>query len=100
MTALLSKELWIAIGAVALAGYFIHWGNAHGPNAVRLAAIQRELDTVNAKVEAYNQRDDQAAVDAELLRSEGYHKALAELGAADKCIVTPAMLRAFERVSR
>lgn len=100
MTALLSKELWIAIGAVSLAGYFIHWGNAHGPNAARVAAIQRELDSVNAKVAAYNQRDDQAATDAEVLRSEGYHKALAELGTADKCIVTPAMLRAFERVSR
>lgn len=94
----MSKELIIAIGAVVLAGYLVWWGDAHGLNASRVAAIQRELDDVNARIATYNRIDEQAAVDAEVLRSEGYHKALAELGAADKCIVTPGMLKAFERI--
>jgi tRNA(Phe) wybutosine-synthesizing methylase Tyw3 len=100
MTAILSKELWIAIGAVALAAYLVHWGDSNGFNASKVRAIQRELDRVNAEVSAYNRTDDQAAVNADALRAEGYQKALAELGTSDKCVVTPAMVRAFERIAR
>lgn len=99
MTLLASKNFWIAIAAVAFCGYLVHWGDANGFNAAKVAKIERELADVNSRIAAYTLRDDQAAVDADLLRSEGYHKALSELGTADKCLVTPAMVRAFERIT-
>lgn len=100
MTIFASKHLWAAIAAVAFCGYLIHWGDANGFNARRVKQIERELADVNSRIAGYTQRDDQAAIDAELLRSEGYHKALSELSTADKCLVTPAMVRAFERITR
>lgn len=98
MTLFMSRTFWIVLAATLVGAYLVQWGNAHGPNAYRLKLIQRELADVNSRIAGYTQRDEQAAIDAELLRTEGYHKALAELGAADKCIVTPAMVRAFERI--
>ena len=98
MTILLSRTFWIVTAASMFGAYLVHWGDAHGFNAYRLRLIQRELADVNSRIAGYTQRDEQAAIDAEVLRSEGYHKALAELGTTDKCVVTPAMAKAFGRI--
>ena len=60
--------------------------------------IERELADVNSRIAAYTLRDDQAAIDSDVLRNQGYQRALAELGTADKCVVTPAMVKAFTRI--
>lgn len=101
MTLLMPKTyLFATIAAVfvVFCAYLVHWGDTHGFNARRLHQIERELADVNSRIAGYTLRDDQAAIDADVLRSEGYHKALSELGTVDKCVVTPAMVRAFERV--
>lgn len=92
---------YLKIGAaVALVAYLVWWGDAYGLNARRVAKIERELVEANARIKSYNQRDDQAAVEADKLREQAYHEAMAELSSNDRCIVTDAMARALRRVSQ
>lgn len=90
---------YLKIGvAAALVIYLVVWGDRNGVNAHRIAKIERELIAANAAIKSYNQRDDQAAVEADTLRDEGYRRALADLGSADKCVVTDTMARALGRI--
>lgn len=98
MTLLALKHFWIGVGVLMICGYLIHWGDTHGLNAARVASIQRELDEVNQKVAAYNLKEEQAAVDLEVARSDGYHKALSELATTDRCTVTPSIAAAIGRL--
>lgn len=92
---------WFIVGMVIVAGgWLVWWGDNHGFSARQLAEIKRQAAATNAKIEGFNARDEQAAIDADVLRSEGYQKALADLSAADKCIVTPAMIRAIGRINQ
>lgn len=94
------RELVIGSIIVTLCIAIAGWGDMHGFNAAKVRKIEAELAHVNARIKEFTLRDEQAAIDDEALRNEGYQKALSELGSADKCIVTPAMVRAIERVSQ
>ena len=96
----LNPRVWIAAGVIAIGLYLVHWGDANGFNAQRVAAIERQLADTNARLKGYQQRDDQAAIDADVLRDEGYQRAKQELGATDKCIITPAMAEALNRIEQ
>ncbi len=90
---------WVIVGMVIFAGgWLVWWGDNHGFSAHALAKIRAEHAAATARIEGFTQRDDQAAIDADVLRSQGYQKALADLTSADKCIATPAMIRAFGRI--
>lgn len=92
---------YLKIGAaVALVAYLVWWGDAHGLNARRVAKVERELVEANARIKAYSQRDDEAAREADKLREQVFHEAMAELAAGDKCIVTDAMARALGRITQ
>lgn len=96
----LNPKVWFIVGMIALAGYLVWYGDNHGFSARKLDTIQRDLDKANARIKGFTQADDQAAIDADVLRDEGYQRALKDLGANDKCIVTPGMIQAFERLLR
>jgi hypothetical protein len=92
---------YLKFGSVAvLVIYLVAWGDRNGFNAQKMAKIERELIAANAAVKSYSQRDDQAAVDADTLRDEGYRRALADLGSGDKCVVTETMARALGRINQ
>ena len=101
MIALESFKIWFIVATVVGAGIALFaLGDAHGLNAKRVAAVVAERDKANARIKGFTQADDQAAIDADVLRDQGYQRALKDLGAVDKCIVTPGMIQAFERIVR
>lgn len=94
-------RIWFIVGMVVVAGVvLVAWGDSNGLNARKLAAIKTDLDKANARIKGFTQADDQAAIDADVLRNEGYERALKDLSATDKCIATETMVRAINRISR
>lgn len=92
---------WAIVAMVVFAGGWLVWfGDHHGTNAMRLAAIQAELAETNKSILDFTTKDNQAATEADALRSEGYQKALSEILTGEKCLVTPAMAASFGRITR
>ncbi len=100
MTYLLDPRAWMAIGALFVAWYLIDYGNRTGSNSKRVAVIEAQLADTNARLKGYTSRDEQAAIDADVARSEGYDRAVLTLKLApkDRCPATQAMIQAFEMV--
>lgn len=95
-----NPHVWLVVGAFAVVAYLIHWGDKHGSNARKVAAIERQLADTNARLTGYAERDERAAIADEHARESGYLKAIADLGSTNKCLVTPAMVTALSRIDR
>jgi len=81
-----------------VAGYLVSWGDRHGFNAHRIAAMQREIDATNDSLKTFAEHDFATAATADSLREEGYQAAVALLNGSGKCLVTPVMAQAFARL--
>jgi cell division protein FtsB len=88
----------IAAACLAVAAYLISWGDRHGFNAHRVAAIRAELAATNARLADYEAHDNANAATADSLRDEAYQRALADLTKGGRIPITPAMAEAFNRV--
>ena len=84
----------IAVGGLASAGVHFYNKGWHAHEAL----VAKEIARLNDRIADYTRRDDQASIDADVLRDQGYQRALADLSAKDRCVVTPGMVSAFGRI--
>lgn len=92
---------WFIVGMVIFAGgWLVWWGDNHGSSARQLAEIRRQAAATEARVDGFTTADEKSAAEIDKLRAEGYDKAIADLASSEKCVATPAMVRAFSRITQ